>query len=168
MPRDLKKKIPGAPDFKYGEFTRSHTAEESKPKIENIPDERQWKNIEELAKNVLQPARNKFGVIVITSGFRSKELNNKIPGASKTSHHLEGEAADIVPGERGVEKFQVLEWIYNSLEFSELIAENVPSSDSWIHVAYRNGGNTKQLKLMDKETRKVRFAKLEEIRELMK
>lgn len=52
-------------------------------------------NIKELVTNVLQPLRNDVGVININSGYRCKELNNKVGGVP-SSQHLSGMAADIV------------------------------------------------------------------------
>jgi len=45
---------------------------------------------------ILQDVRDKFGPIKITSGVRCEEYNRKVGGV-KTSQHLKGRAADIVP-----------------------------------------------------------------------
>jgi len=45
---------------------------------------------------ILQDVRDKFGPIKITSGVRCEEHNAKVGGV-KTSQHLKGRAADIVP-----------------------------------------------------------------------
>ena len=141
--RNLNDVIPGAPNFKYKEFVRSMTAK--RKGIDNIPtDENVWKNLENLAVNVLQPLRNKFGRIRILSGYRCPELNVKI-GGSATSNHCRGEAADIEPLEEGVELIDLVNYINNNLEFRWIIAEYFP--DGWIHVDFRLGGNIKGLKL---------------------
>ena len=145
--RNLQEKIPGAPNFRYGEFIRSKTA--TRLGIKNIPDEHQWRSIEALAVNVLQPVRNKFGRIKITSGFRITELNTKI-GGSEFSNHCRGEAADIKPMKKGVTLFEVLKWIHENLEFRNLIAEYF-DDDGWVHVDFRAGSNLKRLKLRDKD-----------------
>lgn len=46
-----------------------------------------------LANGIWQPARDRFGPIGITSGFRSQAHNRRIGGA-KFSRHLEADAAD--------------------------------------------------------------------------
>lgn len=143
--RNLNSKIPGAPNFKYKEFIKSSTA--TRLGIDNIPSEQEWKNIEELAVNILQPIRQKFGRIRITSGFRSKQLNKSI-GGSTSSNHCRGEAADIEPLEDGVTLIDILEYIINNLEFRNVILEFPP--DGWVHVDYRSGGNVKVIKLKDK------------------
>ena len=144
MPRNLNDSIPGAPNFKYKEFVRSDVAK--RKGIDNTPEDWQWENIERLAVSVLQPIRDQFGRIRITSGFRSVELCLAI-GSSATSNHTRGEAADVEPVDGDVTLTDILEWIDNNLEYRELIAEYFP--DGWIHVAYRHGDNNRQLKLKD-------------------
>ena len=144
MPRNLNDSIPGAPSFKYKEFVRSDVAK--RKSIDNTPDDGEWENIERLAVNVLQPVRDRFGRIRITSGFRSVDLCLAI-GSSATSNHIRGEAADIEPVDDDVTLYEIIDWIDNHLEYRELIAEFFP--DGWIHVAYRHGANNRQLKLKD-------------------
>ena len=67
--------------------------------------------------------------------------------SSSTSNHTRGQAGDIEPYDPSIKLFDVLEWIYFNCEFRELIAEYFP--DGWIHIAYREGGNSKTLKLKD-------------------
>jgi zinc D-Ala-D-Ala carboxypeptidase len=143
--RNLNDKIPGAPNFQYKEFVKSQTA--LRRGIKNEPNEEQWRAIEKLAVNVLQPVRDRFGRIRITSGFRSVELCLAV-GSSKYSNHARGQAADIEPVAEGTRMIDVVEYIYNSLDFRTLIMEYFPTG--WIHVDYREGGNLKRLKLKDK------------------
>lgn len=143
--RDLQARIPGAPSFKYKEFVKSDAA--TRLGINNIPTDEEWEKIELLAVMVLQPVRNHFGRIRITSGFRAKKLNKTI-GGSTTSNHCRGEASDIEPLEEGVTLLDVIKWIYENLEFRTLILEFPP--DGWVHVVYREGGNLKRLKLKDR------------------
>lgn len=141
---NLDDKIPGAPNFTYREFIKSETA--IRKGIVNMPDAEQWKRIELLAVNVLQPIRNEFGRIRISSGFRSVELCLAI-GSSKTSNHARGEAADIEPKKDGVTLLNIAQFIVSELDYRTVIAEYFP--DGWIHVDYRIGGNLKRLKLKD-------------------
>lgn len=141
---NLNKKIPGAKNFRYKEFVRSDTA--LRMGIDNTPNERQWRNIERLAVNILQPIRNKFGRIRIVSGYRSYQLNKKI-GGSKYSNHMKAEAADIEPVSIKVSLFDIVKYIVENLEFRTVILE-YPFS-GWIHSDYREGGNLKRIKLKD-------------------
>jgi len=143
--RNLNDKVKGSKYFTYKEFIKSDTAE--KKGINNIPnDENIWVAIENLVINVLDPIREKFGPIRITSGYRSVELCNAI-GSSSSSNHTRGEAADIEPCDSNVKLLDILEFIVNTLEYRELIAENFPGG--WVHVAWSDRGNIKQLKLKD-------------------
>ena len=130
MPRNLSDRIPGAANFKYKEFVRSDVAK--RKDIDNTPEDWQWENIERLAVNVLQPVRDQFGPIRITSGFRSVELCSAI-GSSANSNHARGEAADIEPVNDDVTLTEIMDWIDKNLDYRELIAEYFP--DGWIHVA---------------------------------
>jgi len=142
--RDLNAKLPGAESFTYKEFVRSQTA--LRKGIKNAPTEEEWVCLELLAKEVLQPIRDKFGRIRITSGFRSVELCESV-GSNSRSNHARGQAADIEPLVGGVSLFDVLEFVHVNLEYRELIAEFFPVG--WCHLAYRDGANNRQLKLKD-------------------
>ena len=142
---NINDKIPGAPNFEYGEFIKSATA--TRLGIKNQPNDEQWQCIEMLAREVLQPIREEFGRLRITSGFRSVELCEAV-GSNKNSNHARGQAADIEPMVEGVTLFDILEYVHDELEYRELIYEYAPTG--WLHVAYREGANNKQLKLKDK------------------
>jgi len=144
MLRDLTSIIPGAPNFKYGEFTKSSTA--LRYGIKNEPNEEQWKCIELVAQKILQPVRDHFGPIRITSGFRSVELCIKV-GSNAKSNHARGQAVDFEPYDSNIKLSTILIWIHDNLDYRELIAEYFP--DGWIHCAYRENGNVKTLKLKD-------------------
>jgi len=140
----LNAKIPGCPNFKYYEFIKSETA--IRHNIDNTPTEEQWKSIELLARNVLQPIRNEFGPIHILSGFRSVALNILI-GGSKYSNHCRGEAADIEPWNSDIPLLDIVKFINNTLDFRTVIFEY--PKYGWVHVDYREGENLKKLKLKD-------------------
>jgi zinc D-Ala-D-Ala carboxypeptidase len=144
MLRNLNAKIIGAPNFKYGEFTKSSTA--MRHGIKNEPTEDQWRCIELVASKILQPIRENFGPIRITSGFRTVELCLKV-GSSITSNHAQGQAVDFEPLRDNVSLLQILTFIHDNLDYRELIAEYFPGG--WVHCAYRKGGNSKILKLKD-------------------
>jgi zinc D-Ala-D-Ala carboxypeptidase len=137
-----KKKIES--DFTYHELIRSDTAK--RKNIKNIPNEEQIENLERLITNILQPVRDKFGPIRVTSGFRSPELCKAL-GSSIYSNHTRGEAADIEPVDKNIKLIDIMDWIYYNCEFRELIAEYFP--DGWVHVAYRKNQNIKKVKLKD-------------------
>ena len=106
--------------------------------IKNEPTKQHKNNMRALAKHVLEPIREKWGgAIVVTSGYRSQELNAVTPNASKTSQHCKGEAADIRPLDgRKKELFDMIRT--SGLPFDQLINEYPDKNGvpSWIHVSF--------------------------------
>ena len=96
------------PHFKLREFTKSATAK--KHGIDNRPTPEVVENLRRLCTHTLEPLREKLGLpIVITSGYRTKELNDIIVHASRKSQHMEGRAADfyVVQGSKLFAKFNL-------------------------------------------------------------
>ena len=79
-------------NFKYSEFERSDKAKEHG--IDNTIPEELKPRIKALVDNVLQPLRDVWGAMPINSGYRCRELNEKVGGV-ETSQHFKAEAADI-------------------------------------------------------------------------
>lgn len=121
-----------SPHFTLYEFVRSGTAIENN--IDNTPGAAEVA-LTALCDNVLEPLRRRFGPIVISSGFRSRRLNNMVGGVT-SSQHLRGEAADIVTGSR--ERAAAMsDFIQRHLDFDQLISEPVgAASPRWLHVSY--------------------------------
>ena len=85
------------PHFKLSEFVRSETAE--RHGIANVPPEEAVENLRRLCEHTLEPLREALGLpIVITSGYRCKQLNSLLAHSSSTSQHIRGEAADFYVG----------------------------------------------------------------------
>lgn len=141
--RDLNKIIPGAKNFKYSELVYSRTA--LTHGIINAPNETQWKRLEDLARKLLQPIRDKFGPVRINSGYRNVELCLKI-GGSPNSNHTRGYAADISLPNRKLA--DVVSWIYDNTPFSRMIAEYLPNG--WIHIEYNPNSFPRIIMLKDK------------------
>lgn len=142
--RELWKKIPGAPNFRYREYIKSDTA--LRHGIVNKPNEIQWQNVERNAVNILQPVRNEFGSQRITSGFRTPDLCEKL-GSSRRSTHTFGYTADFEPVNVDTRMIDIVEWMYNNLDFDTIIAEFWP--EGWIHASYIDGYNRRRLKIKD-------------------
>lgn len=115
--------------FSLSELAVSETA--ARKCIDNTPTPETTCRLLHLCTNTLEPIRNLFGPVIVTSGYRSKELNQSI-GGSPNSQHCHGEAADIIlPHQDNL--FQVAQLIANSgIEFDQLIYE----FDKWIHVSH--------------------------------
>ena len=96
------------PHFTLQELCASQTA--VKHGIANVPSELEVENLRWLCEGCLEPLREAIGLpVIITSGFRTKALNDKLAHASSTSQHMRGEAADfyVAPGPVSGSKFQV-------------------------------------------------------------
>lgn len=123
--------------FTIEELCRSSVAQVRR--IANKPDTQQVKALTALVDNVLDPLRERFGrPIIVSSGFRSKDLNGAV-GGSKTSQHMKGEAADIYAGTKQGNR-ELFELIRKYLPFDQLINEN---DFSWVHVSYRADGKNR-------------------------
>jgi hypothetical protein len=105
-------------------------------------------NFKLLAEKVFEPIRLHFKTpIFISSGYRSKALNDLIKGSS-SSQHCKGEAIDIdMDGSKGgVTNKMVFDFIKSKLDFDQLIAEFPENSNpAWVHVSYTKTGNRKQI-----------------------
>ena len=83
-----------SPHFTLREMCESRTAE--KYGITNIPPPEAVENLKRLCQGTLEPLRMALQLpVVITSGFRTKALNNKVGHSSKRSQHMQGQAADF-------------------------------------------------------------------------
>jgi hypothetical protein len=127
------------------EVTRSDSAK--RKGISNQPTPEHIENFKKLAEKVFEPIRNHFGVpIHISSGYRSKALNEAI-GGSLTSQHCSGEAIDIdMDGStNGVSNADVFKYIKDHLQFDQLIWEFGSSSNpDWVHVSYESTGRQRK------------------------
>lgn len=104
--------------------------------IDNTPDEKQIKNLQQLNIKIYTPiklALEKIGRLEwlrITSGFRSEKLNKAV-GGSPNSDHMAGLALDIVCFDNEF----LFDLIKNlNLPFKQLIKEDNGKSQ-WIHVS---------------------------------
>lgn len=130
--------------FTMKEMCRSNVAQLKR--IDNTPNEEQKANLEALVDNVLDPLRELFGKpIMVSSGFRSKDLNAAIGGA-KNSQHMRGEAADIYTGTKAGNK-ELFDLIVKYLPYDQLIDEK---DFSWVHVSYRKDGKNRGQQLVIK------------------
>ena len=124
-------------NFSLLELTKSDTA--IRKGIDNEPNADQVDKLKLLCENILQPVRDHFGRVKVTSGFRSSELCVAI-GSSINSQHAKAEAADFeCPG---VDNAELADWIHKNLSYDQLILEfytpGEPNS-GWIHCSWIDG-----------------------------
>jgi hypothetical protein len=127
------------------EVTRSDSAK--RHNIDNTPTAEHLENFKLLAEKVFEPIRLHFKTpIFISSGYRSKALNDLIKGSS-SSQHCKGEAIDIdMDGSKGgVTNKMVFDFIVSRLDFDQCIHEfGTDENPDWVHVSYTKGKNRKQ------------------------
>ena len=112
--------------------------------LSNEPTQEHLNNLKKIAINVFQPLREGLNTsIYVSSGYRSKALNEAIKGSSKTSQHMKGEALDLdadVYG--GVTNKDIFLFIRDNLEFDQLIWEyGTKNNPNWVHVSFVEGKN---------------------------
>jgi len=119
-------------NFSLDELTRSDTA--ARLGIDNTPGPAEFRAINSYLMPGLETIRSILGgrSVHISSGFRSKELNTKIPGSSDTSAHTLGYAADFTcPGFGS--PFEICQKLQTDLTvFDQIIYEY----GRWVHVSF--------------------------------
>lgn len=114
-----------SPYFWLSELIHSDTA--AGAGIPNDPSPDQVANLKRLCTNLLDPIRFRIGPIHVNSGFRSHTLN-AVLGGSRTSAHMEGFAADIVPKGAGRRA------LFDAIRTSELPFDQLIWELTWVHV----------------------------------
>ena len=142
-------------NFTLLELIKSDTA--VRKGINNNPNAGQIEKLKLLCENILQPVRDHFGRVQITSGFRSPELCVAI-GSSINSQHAKAEAADFEV--LGVDNAEVADWIHKYLETDQLILEfytpGEPNS-GWIHASWIPYQPRRQFMHAYREDKKVKY-----------
>lgn len=101
----------------------------------------------DLCETILEPIRERWGPVTVTSGFRCLALNG-IVGGSKGSQHVKGEAADFHV--EGADLTDVWTWIgASAIPFGQCILEcDDEGTPQWIHVSlgapFRNASKCRQ------------------------
>lgn len=135
-----------SPNFSLVEFTRSAKAQALG--IDNTPPTKALENLKKTAA-MLERIRSSFDggrgltfPIVVTSGYRSPELNKAI-GSVSTSDHIQGMAADWISPSFG-KPFQICKFLAPKIDLlgiGQLIYEAVRRKDGslseWIHASTR-------------------------------
>ena len=140
-------------NFTYEELIHSNVAErkglKNRPKTKE-EEKKVIENLRALCIEVLQPLRDYLGKpVVISSGYRSEELNRMVGGV-KGSQHLRGEAADIQV-ENTEHLLKIMHFIMDETDFDQLIWERDKAGTQWVHVSYRRYGVNKHQVMSSKE-----------------
>lgn len=139
--------------FTFDELIHSDTAD--RLGIDNTPTSEAVSNLNDLVTNVLDRLRGEWGrPIIVTSGYRCKELNAAVGGA-RNSQHLKGQAADIISDDFEAFRRFVRRWCKDNNvpsddftlggnEFDQCIFEHGAGRE-WIHISYVEGRNRRQI-----------------------
>ena len=124
--------------FTIQELTASATA--LREGIDNRPSKCAYHLLHVLVDQLLDPIREAWGEpIVVSSGYRCKQLNALVGGV-KNSHHILGCAADIIVGNRADHRklFKMIQKMQQEgrIKFTQLILEG---NGRWIHISYVPG-----------------------------
>ncbi len=114
-------------------YTLAELTNTSQP-FDNTPTPEACQNLKHLVANVLDPLREKVGPVIITSGYRSPEVNAAV-GGSNSSQHMSGNAVDV----RGVTASN--EDIVEAL--SQLPVDQVITyyDSGHVHISSKSSGN---------------------------
>ena len=137
-------------NFHLKELTASSTA--ARLGLKNDPTPEQLVALTVVPHQILQPVRNKFGVVTVNSGLRGEELNKAV-GGSKKSQHCRGEAVDFEC--YSVSNFELAKWIQSNLEFDQLILEFYKKGDphsGWVHCSYSRLGTNRGIQMTASKT----------------
>ena len=151
---ELNKSVNLSEHFTLGEVTRSRHTE-----IDNIPSRVAIENLKRVCV-WLEELRARYNQryvlpeeepIIITSGYRSPELNRKV-GGSPTSNHLTGCAVDIrVAGIEQALRYAVILMDYadeTRQDYDELLIERNKGGGYWLHFAVRPKDNRRKTRFI--------------------
>ena len=129
--------------FSLREMLKSDTGQ--RHGIENVYNDRVLCNLTAICQRVLEPLREEFGPIQITSGYRHPDINRLI-GSSDSSSHIAGfldggtkAAVDCEAFSSEISNLQLVHFIRDNLSFSQVISEYWIPGDphsGWVHVSY--------------------------------
>ena len=150
-----------SPHFCLDEFTKSSTA--IKNGIQNNPPQEAVENLRRLCANILEPLREELGLpVVITSGFRTKALNDLLAHSSERSQHMQGLAADfyVASGQSGLSRRELLIKAFRLIITSEQIDyDQLILYPSFIHVSYVSRERNRRSILLGMRNGKLGYGK---------
>jgi len=123
-------------NLSLSEVIKSNTA--IRKGINNSPTDDHLESLEDIANDIFQPLRNALGVIYVSSGYRSEDLNKAI-GGSRKSQHSKGEALDLDNDNKNgaASNTEIFNYIKDNLDFDQLIWEfGTDEKPDWVHVSY--------------------------------
>ena len=117
------KDIQLSPHFRLGEFLNLGKYPN------NIPTMQAMVNMTYGCLTLLEPARQLVGPIIINSGYRNEEVNQRVGGV-KSSQHLTGQAADIRPRD-SAQFHRLVEFLKANQSTDQLL-----TGTGWLHISW--------------------------------
>ncbi|MDF1687318.1 MAG: D-Ala-D-Ala carboxypeptidase family metallohydrolase [Parvibaculaceae bacterium] len=140
-----------SPHFTMQEACKSATA--VRLGIDNYPPALLLPSLKATAQNILEPARDHFGVPFSPSSFYRCMLLNRAINSSDESQHRKGQAVDFeIPG---ISNIVLAHWIKDNLDFDQLILEFYQEGDptsGWVHASWTPTGRRNQVLTIGKTT----------------
>ena len=135
------------------ELTFSSTA--ARLGIDNTPDESVIDNLKRWCERVGDPLRERAGPLIVTSGYRSAPLNEKVGGASN-SQHCSGNAVDLISHTMPIE--ELVNLAIDMDKGGEILADQIihesAGRTSWLHISTSDKPRHQAFRL-DKHTGRV-------------
>lgn len=136
-------------NFTLEELTASTTAR--RLGITNTPPQSAINNLRQLCLNVLQPLRVAYGKpIIVTSGYRCKELNSAVNGA-QNSDHVYGNAADIrTVSDLPADNKKLFDLACKMIRDGRITVKQCIDEYgyNWIHLSWQDGRTTKKNQIL--------------------
>lgn len=128
--------------------------------IQNIASPEIIENAKLLTENLLDPLREFWGPIYISSWYRCPDLNSAVKGSNK-SDHMKGFAVDIDHDHIGDgENYELFRVIRSNFQFNTLIWEfGNDKNPDWIHVSWLPNNNPKNILKAYRVNGKVAYVK---------
>ena len=149
------------PHFELSEFIASPTA--LKHGIANVPSPEAVDNLKRLCVHTLEPLREALRLpVVITSGFRTKALNDLLAHSSERSQHMQGQAADfyVAPGQSGLSRRELLIKAFRLIITSEQIDyDQLILYPTFIHVSFVSRERNRRTILLGMRNGKLGYGK---------
>ncbi len=127
--------------------------------LDNTPSPQVVENLRTLCEKVLQPLRDAVGPVNVTSGYRSKLVNQAVNGA-RNSDHLWGYAADLQSPDGDHRK--IYDWLKANAMFSQLIYEfGNDTQPQWVHVSYNPNDLKREILRARNVGKRVTYSRLQ-------
>lgn len=144
-------------NFSLAEIQHSDTAE--RRGIINVVPIDAYGVMNKLFGEIMQPLRDFVGPIKVNSGYRCKELNDKIGGSPFSQHiysNQRGAACDFVHANGEFTTPELINCILHlRLEFDQLILEYPRShTGGWLHVSTCGANSENRFQILVKEAKK--------------